>query len=158
MHDSAAKQGAVTAGRRCLHFGSPQYNMSPQSMSKVKANDKFRFPLELDLSAYLPPEAQHGAVYDLSAILIHKGSSASHGHYGVKPDAEALPRLHPAVIIACCLRCTCYASIPRQGEVDDQMHSHLVDSAHRLKQRVPTLAQKVGSSMQTHFVPIGSRV
>ena len=51
-------------------------------MSKVKANDKFRFPIELDLAAYLPPEAQGGAVYDLSAILIHKGSSASHGHYG----------------------------------------------------------------------------
>ncbi len=67
-------------------------------MSKVKANDKFRFPLELDLSAYLPPEAQDGAVYDLSAILIHKGSSASHGHYGVKPDTDALPQGHPAVM------------------------------------------------------------
>jgi hypothetical protein len=54
-------------------------------MSKVKANDKFRFPVELDLGAYLPPEGQDGAVYDLSAILIHKGSSASHGHYGAPP-------------------------------------------------------------------------
>ena len=61
-----------------------------QSMSKVKANDKFRFPIELDLSAYLPPEAQDGAVYDLSAILIHKGSSASHGHYGA-PDSTHVP-------------------------------------------------------------------
>ena len=58
-------------------------------MSKVKANDKFRFPLELDLSAYLPPEAQDGAVYDLSAILIHKGSSASHGHYGARLHCRA---------------------------------------------------------------------
>ena len=68
-------------------------------MSKVKANDKFRFPLELDLGAYLPPEAQDGAVYDLSAILIHKGSSASHGHYGVLLDAEAIryPSTTPAL-------------------------------------------------------------
>ena len=59
-------------------------------MSKVKANDKFRFPLELDLSANLPPEAQDDAVYDLSAILIHKGSSASHGHYGANIAPRAL--------------------------------------------------------------------
>lgn len=55
----------------------------PQTMNKVKVSDKFRFPLELDLGAYLPPElAAASAQYDLTAILIHKGNSASHGHYG----------------------------------------------------------------------------
>lgn len=62
----------------------------PQAMNKVKVSDKFRFPLELDLGAYLPPElAAQSAQYDLTAILIHKGTSASHGHYGALP---CLPR------------------------------------------------------------------
>lgn len=64
-------------------------------MSKVKVSDKFQFPLELDLGAYLPPElAADSAQYDLTAILIHKGTSASHGHYG------ALPLL-PAPALCC---------------------------------------------------------
>lgn len=59
-------------------------------MNKVKVSDKFRFPLELDLGAYLPPElAAESAQYDLTAILIHKGPSASHGHYGAPPRLPA---------------------------------------------------------------------
>jgi hypothetical protein len=53
---------------------------------KVKASDKFSFPLSIDLGPYLSPvDASLDAglqVYDLQAILIHKGSSASQGHYG----------------------------------------------------------------------------
>lgn len=54
---------------------------------KVKATDKFSFPLSIDLGPYQAPHSkQQGAaasqVYDLQAILIHKGSSASQGHYG----------------------------------------------------------------------------
>ena len=57
-----------------------------QTMTKVKASDKFRFPLELDLGAYLPHSLTgESAQYDLTAILIHKGTSASHGHYGARP-------------------------------------------------------------------------
>ena len=59
-----------------------------QKLMKVKASDKFSFPLSIDLGPYLSPvEACLDAgvrvqVYDLQAILIHKGSSASQGHYG----------------------------------------------------------------------------
>jgi len=53
-------------------------------MTKVKASDKYRFPMKLDLGAYLPDTLTgDSAQYDLTAILIHKGTSASHGHYGV---------------------------------------------------------------------------
>ena len=68
----------------------------PQKMSKVKASDKLSFPLRLDLAPILapdgPPGSQRGGSsssagiqdteYELMSILIHKGPSASHGHYG----------------------------------------------------------------------------
>ena len=67
---------------------------------KVKASDKITFPLSIDLEAYLSPVSASGMpgrqVYDLQAILIHKGSSASQGHYG-----------KPASTIACLLSCSC---------------------------------------------------
>lgn len=55
-------------------------------MMKVKAADKMSFPLTLDMESLV---SQHGnsalqcpGQYELAAILIHKGPSASHGHYG----------------------------------------------------------------------------
>ena len=57
-----------------------------QKLMKVKASDKFSFPLSINLGPYVSPvDAPLDAgvqVYDLQAILIHKGSSASQGHYG----------------------------------------------------------------------------
>ena len=54
-------------------------------MMKVKASDKFSFPLSLDFAPYHSSSAAQEAgsqQYDLHAILIHKGPSASQGHYG----------------------------------------------------------------------------
>jgi hypothetical protein len=65
-------------------------------MTKAKASNKFAFPLELDMGVVMASVAQdtgHTSMvtgsdgqpvgtYDLAAVLIHKGSSASHGHYG----------------------------------------------------------------------------
>lgn len=70
-------------------------------MDKAKASDKFSFPLELDLDevharaedaapggaesfkgSHLAAPKAPSRIYRLSAVLIHKGSSASHGHYG----------------------------------------------------------------------------
>ena len=73
----------------------------PQKMSKVKASDKLSFSLHLDLAPFLVPDgptsaAQSGSMslqdteYELMSILIHKGPSASHGHYG----EQALPWPH----------------------------------------------------------------
>jgi hypothetical protein len=65
-------------------------------MDRVKASDRFAFPLELDMAPHLgPQEGQEGAgaarplLYDLAAILIHKGGSAMHGHYGGWPKKAA---------------------------------------------------------------------
>ena len=59
-------------------------------MAKVKASDKLSFPLKLDLAPLLAVDSasqahsksQQDTIYELMSILIHKGSSASHGHYG----------------------------------------------------------------------------
>ncbi|KAL4524346.1 hypothetical protein Ndes2437B_g05121 [Nannochloris sp. 'desiccata'] len=76
---------------------------------RVKATDKFAFPLELPASALVGGIEQHlreelkegtrtesgggggGEMYDLEAILIHKGGSALQGHYvaHIKLDAAA---------------------------------------------------------------------
>lgn len=62
-----------------------------QKMTKVKASDKFSFPTSLSKAAVLggqqavvdlEAEEKLGDEYELAAILFHKGSSASHGHYG----------------------------------------------------------------------------
>jgi Ubiquitin carboxyl-terminal hydrolase len=65
----------------------------PQTMSKVKINSKFAFPLEVDLASLMgaPPAELCG--YHLVAILIHKGSNASHGHYGAPLPPSCLPGL-----------------------------------------------------------------
>ena len=49
-----------------------------KKMDRVKANDKFSFPLELPASM-ITHEGKE--VYYLEAILLHKGSSARQGHY-----------------------------------------------------------------------------
>lgn len=65
-----------------------------QTMTKVKASDKFTFPFELDMKALIDNEvavidldSQEDGLseveYELAAILIHKGPSAFHGHYGM---------------------------------------------------------------------------
>ena len=58
---------------------------SVQKMMRVKAGDKFSFPLMLDFDAFsvaTVDQAREPALYDLAAILIHKGSNATQGHYG----------------------------------------------------------------------------
>ena len=79
-------------GRVAAHPVDP---CMPQKMSKVKASDKLSFSLSLDLAPLLAPDGPPSAAqsppqdmeYELMSILIHKGPSASHGHYG----AHGLP-------------------------------------------------------------------
>ena len=62
---------------------------------KVKASDKFMFPLSMDFGPFQSADSQVAAqsqMYDLHAILIHKGSSASQGHYGKATYCPVLSR------------------------------------------------------------------
>ena len=73
-------------------------------MRRIKANDKISFPAALDMSPFLAgessaptsqpcqqpaPDSQASILddasaqqYELAAILVHKGGSATQGHYG----------------------------------------------------------------------------
>lgn len=73
------------------------FDAAMQKMDKQKAMDKLSFPALLDVPSVLASVALdndavgHAVVgtdgqpvqqYELVAVLIHKGTSASHGHYG----------------------------------------------------------------------------
>lgn len=52
-------------------------------MQRVKVNDKFEFPLELNLSGFLDPESfetSDTCEYELKSIIIHRGGAYG-GHY-----------------------------------------------------------------------------
>ncbi|KAK9809511.1 hypothetical protein WJX73_006526 [Symbiochloris irregularis] len=80
----------------CLSLQRFVFNM--KTLTRVKAADKISFPLEMDLSGLVTPASMGGPqanghahhhhnnsageqLYDLAAILIHKGGSATSGHY-----------------------------------------------------------------------------
>lgn len=57
-----------------------------QTSTKKKVTSKFSFPRTIDMGPRLsaPPVLggdERGTVYDLSAILVHKGSMVNSGHY-----------------------------------------------------------------------------
>ncbi len=71
--------------------------------------DKFSFPLLLNLGAYLPAAdadagaaaaaaaaAEDGGLYELTAILVHKGSAATSGHYGASARSACVRPLQCA--------------------------------------------------------------
>ena len=76
-----------------------------QRMDRVKVTDRFAFPLALNMAAIMGQQqaaaavaggggggglvGHDGCVYDLEAILLHKGASATHGHYGGWPACGA---------------------------------------------------------------------
>jgi Ubiquitin carboxyl-terminal hydrolase len=81
--------------------------INAQTFDKRKCNDKLSIPLTLDLQGLLAAAGSsmgaagmHAAgtslQYELVAVLIHKGASASHGHYGA---------LSVAVVFWCCIIC-----------------------------------------------------
>ncbi len=81
-----------------------------QKLTKVKATDKLSIPLKLDMASILAMAGaqplQTGtyqdAQYELMSILIHKGPSASHGHYGtVIPPFP----IFPSLVVSCSLLC-----------------------------------------------------
>eukprot|EP00890_Picochlorum_soloecismus_P003755 jgi/Picsp_1/4380/NSC_01886-R1_ubiquitin carboxyl-terminal hydrolase 26-like len=63
----------------CLSLQRFVFDM--KKMDRVKATDKFTFPIELDASLIAGKQGGEGLMYDLEGILLHKGSGARHGHY-----------------------------------------------------------------------------
>ncbi|KAK7260825.1 hypothetical protein RIF29_27123 [Crotalaria pallida] len=64
-----------------LNFQLKRYVFLPKTTTKKKITSAFSFPAELDMRRRLSEPSRLELVYDLSAVLIHKGSAANSGHY-----------------------------------------------------------------------------
>ncbi|KAL1195061.1 Ubiquitin carboxyl-terminal hydrolase 26 [Cardamine amara subsp. amara] len=53
----------------------------PKTTAKKKITSSFSFPQVLDMGSRLAESSQNELTYDLSAVLIHKGSAVNSGHY-----------------------------------------------------------------------------
>ena len=55
-----------------------------ENFSKKKSRDTVRFPALIDMAPYLSEEKRQpgkSEIYDLKAVLLHRGDSAYSGHY-----------------------------------------------------------------------------
>ena len=60
-----------------------RFDFDYNTFQRVKVNDRFEYPLELDLSAHLDPEAieiPENCIYELKSVIIHRGGAYG-GHY-----------------------------------------------------------------------------
>ncbi|XP_027330791.1 ubiquitin carboxyl-terminal hydrolase 26-like isoform X2 [Abrus precatorius] len=64
-----------------LNFQLKRYVFLPQTTTKKKITSAFSFPAELDMRHRLSEPSQFEMIYDLSAVLIHKGTAVNSGHY-----------------------------------------------------------------------------
>ncbi|XP_024995808.1 ubiquitin carboxyl-terminal hydrolase 26 isoform X1 [Cynara cardunculus var. scolymus] len=53
----------------------------PNTTTKKKITSAFCFPGEVDMARWLSDQSKSKLIYDLSAVLIHKGSAVNSGHY-----------------------------------------------------------------------------
>jgi ubiquitin C-terminal hydrolase len=60
-----------------------RFDFDYNTLQRVKVNDRFEFPLELDVSPFLDPEAveiPENCQYELKSVIIHRGGAYG-GHY-----------------------------------------------------------------------------
>ena len=60
-----------------------RFDFDYNTFQRVKVNDRFEYPLELDMSPYLEPdtsEKPEDTIYELKSIIIHRGGPYG-GHY-----------------------------------------------------------------------------
>lgn len=62
-----------------IHFSC--FNLCWQTTTKKKITSLFSFPEELDMRQRICEPAEVESIYDLSAVLIHKGTAVNSGHY-----------------------------------------------------------------------------
>lgn len=53
----------------------------PNTTTKKKITSAFCFPGQVDMAKWLSEQSDSKLIYDLSAVLIHKGSAVNSGHY-----------------------------------------------------------------------------
>ncbi|KAI0273307.1 cysteine proteinase [Gloeopeniophorella convolvens] len=65
-----------------LHFSLLRFVFDVATLERKKRKHNVSFPVVLDMNQFLDnPGADGENVYELTGVLVHKGSSAYHGHY-----------------------------------------------------------------------------
>ncbi|XP_059653831.1 ubiquitin carboxyl-terminal hydrolase 26 [Cornus florida] len=64
-----------------LNFQLKRCVFVPKSTTKKKITSPFCFPGKLDMRHRLSEHSESDVIYDLSAVLIHKGTAVNSGHY-----------------------------------------------------------------------------
>ncbi|GAA5896486.1 hypothetical protein JCM5296_000680 [Sporobolomyces johnsonii] len=67
-----------------LHFSLLRFVFSMKDFTRAKSQHAISYPLQLDMGQYLPSDTngnKREVWYDLKGVLMHKGTSAHHGHY-----------------------------------------------------------------------------
>ncbi|KAJ4845848.1 Ubiquitin carboxyl-terminal hydrolase 26 [Turnera subulata] len=64
-----------------LNFQLKRCIFLPKTTTKKKISSAFCFPGELDMQRRLSEPSEQDWIYDLSAVLIHKGTAVNSGHY-----------------------------------------------------------------------------
>ena len=67
---------------RMLIFVLKRFEFNYKTMEKVKINDYYEFPVELDMSKYMSEDNKEANLnqYSLKSVVVHKGNSEG-GHY-----------------------------------------------------------------------------
>ena len=66
-----------------ITFSLNRYDLNYETCQRIKVNDRFEYPLELNMAEYLDSEAQEdleSSTYELKSIVIHRGGAYG-GHY-----------------------------------------------------------------------------
>lgn len=64
-----------------LNFQLKRYVFLPKTTTKKKITSAYSFPRHLHMAKRMCNPSESGLMYELSAILIHKGTTANSGHY-----------------------------------------------------------------------------
>ena len=67
-----------------LHFSILRFLYNQKEQTRSKSQHAISYPLQLDMGAFLPESTvgeRPEVWYDLKGVLMHKGTSAHHGHY-----------------------------------------------------------------------------
>jgi ubiquitin carboxyl-terminal hydrolase 48 len=66
-----------------LHFSLLRFFYAISTMERKKSKHAVSFPTTLDMNRFLGSAAEKRShnLYELRGVLLHKGSSAYHGHY-----------------------------------------------------------------------------
>ncbi|KAI8922709.1 hypothetical protein BC831DRAFT_474792 [Entophlyctis helioformis] len=66
---------------KMLNFQINRFRFDPKLMAKKKINKPIYFPRRIDMSPHVAGSEPNSLVYELQAVLLHRGWSANSGHY-----------------------------------------------------------------------------